>query len=105
MTNIEIELKASGAYLNGFCSLVHTLNQRWWHDLATGERLNRNLGELLMLVVSEIAEAMEGHRKGGGKGGGYGQVCCYGESFHAQEQQEEWYNYQKSCNLGSCAHA
>lgn len=35
----------------------------WWTDLATGERKDRNVGELLMLVVSEVAEAMEGHRK------------------------------------------
>ena len=64
MNKVEIELKASGADLNEFCALVHQLNQRWWHDPATGERLNRNVGEMLMLVVSEIAEAMEGHRKG-----------------------------------------
>lgn len=38
----------------------------WWTDLQTGESLigKRNVGELLMLVVSEVAEAMEGHRKG-----------------------------------------
>lgn len=38
----------------------------WWTDLKTGEdmRGKRNVGELLMLCVSELAEAMEGHRKG-----------------------------------------
>ncbi len=36
----------------------------WWTDLETGGPKERNTGELLMLVVSEIAEAMEGHRKG-----------------------------------------
>jgi NTP pyrophosphatase (non-canonical NTP hydrolase) len=35
----------------------------WWHDIHTGEPLERNVGELLMLIVSEVAEAMEGHRK------------------------------------------
>lgn len=37
----------------------------WWNDLSTGESLigKRNVGEMLMLAVSEIAEAMEGHRK------------------------------------------
>lgn len=35
----------------------------WWSDINTGEPLNRNVGELLMLIVSEIAEGMEGHRK------------------------------------------
>lgn len=35
----------------------------WWTNLETGEPLERNKGELLMLAVSEIAEAMEGCRK------------------------------------------
>lgn len=42
---------------------VHTANQKWWYDLHSGEKLNRNVGELLMLCVSELSEAMEGHRK------------------------------------------
>lgn len=32
----------------------------WWSDLQTGQRIERNVGELLMLVVSEAAEAAEG---------------------------------------------
>lgn len=36
----------------------------WWHDPATGEKLQRNKGELLCLIHSEISEAMEGARKG-----------------------------------------
>ena len=36
----------------------------WWHDVETGEPLKRNKGEMLMLIVSEVAEAMEGDRKG-----------------------------------------
>ena len=36
----------------------------WWKDPATGKQVQRNTGELLMLIVSEIAEAMEGDRKG-----------------------------------------
>lgn len=37
----------------------------WWNDPATGEDLHgkRNVPEMLMLIVSEIAEAMEGYRK------------------------------------------
>lgn len=35
----------------------------WWSDLKTGEPIQRNKGELLMLIVSEIAEAMEAERK------------------------------------------
>lgn len=36
----------------------------WWKDPHTGDPKDRNVGELLMLIVSEVAEAMEGHRKG-----------------------------------------
>jgi NTP pyrophosphatase (non-canonical NTP hydrolase) len=49
--------------LNLFCRMVHLANEKWWIDLNTGQSLNRNVGELLMLCVSELAEAMEGHRK------------------------------------------
>ncbi len=35
----------------------------WWHDLHTGEKLERNVGEMLCLTHSEISEAMEAHRK------------------------------------------
>lgn len=49
--------------LNDLARECHAANQTWWHDPATGEKLNRNKGELLMLIVSEIAEAMEGERK------------------------------------------
>lgn len=49
--------------LNEAARLIHFIHQTWWHDLKTGERLNRNKGELLMLIVSELAEAMEGERK------------------------------------------
>jgi len=42
---------------------IHALNKRWWHDPRTGEPLQRNVSEMLMLTVSELSEAMEGHRK------------------------------------------
>lgn len=48
--------------LNDYAAEVHAANAKWWHT-ADGERLDRNKGELLMLMVSEIAEAMEGERK------------------------------------------
>ncbi len=50
--------------LNRLARECHAANHHWWHDPVTGERLNRNKGELLMLMVSEISEAMEGERKG-----------------------------------------
>lgn len=49
--------------LNTLAAECHAANQHWWHHPATGERLDRNKGELLMLIVSEVAEAMEGERK------------------------------------------
>jgi hypothetical protein len=35
----------------------------WHHDISTGQPKARNFGEMLMLAVSELAEAMEGYRK------------------------------------------
>jgi NTP pyrophosphatase (non-canonical NTP hydrolase) len=52
-----------GWMLNELAKECHAANQTWWRDPATGKRLNRNKGELLMLIVSEIAETMEGERK------------------------------------------
>lgn len=49
--------------LNRLAAEIHAANHHWWHDLVTGEKLVRNKGEMLMLMVSEIAEAMEGERK------------------------------------------
>ena len=50
--------------LNDYAAEVHSANCKWWLDLHTGQPITRNVGELLMLVTSELAEAMEGHRKG-----------------------------------------
>lgn len=36
----------------------------WWNDIETGEPKERNKGELLCLIHSEVSEAMEGERKG-----------------------------------------
>ena len=49
--------------INELSALCHDANKNWWLDLDTGEPKARNIGELLMLCVSELAEAMEGHRK------------------------------------------
>lgn len=35
----------------------------WWHDIHTGEPLERDRLNMLMLIVTEIAEAAEGERK------------------------------------------
>lgn len=49
--------------INNLCDIVHKANEKWWIDLDSGLPLKRNVPEMLMLVVSELAEAMEGHRK------------------------------------------
>lgn len=49
--------------INGLAAKVHEANKRWWKDLHTGLPIKRNVGELLMLITSELAEAMEGDRK------------------------------------------
>jgi hypothetical protein len=51
------------AVINTLCDVVHADNRKWWVDLVTGEPIKRNVGEMLMLVVSEASEALEGHRK------------------------------------------
>ena len=53
---------------NSINELVKEIHQNnvdagWWTDLATGQKKDRNVGELLCLVHSEISEAMEGIRK------------------------------------------
>lgn len=57
--------------LSGLNDLSHFIHRQnvlagWWTNIQTGESIveTRNVGEILMLIVSEIAEAMEGHRKG-----------------------------------------
>lgn len=50
--------------LNAIAGRVHQANSKWWVDIDTGEPITRNVGEMLMLCVSELSEALEGHRKG-----------------------------------------
>lgn len=49
--------------LNEYSEQSHSDNEKWWLDPITKLRISRNKGELLMLIVSEISEAMEGERK------------------------------------------
>lgn len=42
---------------------THRNNAKWWTCLETGNPIERNKGELLMLVITELAEACEGARK------------------------------------------
>lgn len=52
-------------FLLGAQELCHGVaaESGWWHDIKTGERLERNKGELICLMHSELSEAMEGVRK------------------------------------------
>lgn len=47
---------------NSLAVEIHESNVKagWWSDPKTGERKQRNVGELLMLVVSEVCEGAEG---------------------------------------------
>lgn len=49
--------------LNELSNIVHAANAKWWHDIDTGMPIQRNKGELLALIHSEISEALEGERK------------------------------------------
>lgn len=49
--------------LNALAKRVHKLNEKWWQNPVTKRRIERNKGELLMLVITELAEACEGERK------------------------------------------
>lgn len=50
------------ALINDLAKQCHEANAKWWHD-AEGNLLVRNKGEMLMLMVSELAECLEGERK------------------------------------------
>lgn len=49
--------------MNYIAEQIRERNANWWINIETGEPVERNVGELLMLCTSELAEAMEGHRK------------------------------------------
>lgn len=49
--------------LNERVKEVRQANEKWRIDLETGKPIKRKKGEFLMLVISEIAEAIEGERK------------------------------------------
>lgn len=50
--------------LNKLAHEIHHIdNYQWWHDLNTGEKLERNKGEMIALMHSELSECLEGERK------------------------------------------
>jgi hypothetical protein len=50
--------------LNDLAKQVHAANEKWWTCMETGKPIERNKGELLMLVITELSEAVEGIRRG-----------------------------------------
>ena len=57
MTNTETKSEISELSLNELCEYCHGIakSKGFWDE-------ERNIGEALMLVVTELAEAMEGYR-------------------------------------------
>jgi hypothetical protein len=49
--------------LNELAAVCHAANKKWWQDVKTGEPIMRNKDELLMLIITELSEAVEGERK------------------------------------------
>lgn len=50
--------------LNAYAAQSHQDNAAWWRDPVTGEPVERNKGELIALMHSELSEALDGVRKG-----------------------------------------
>ena len=51
-----------GGALNAYAAKSHAAAAKWWHD-ADGNRLDRNKGELIALMHSELSEMLEGIRR------------------------------------------
>lgn len=60
--NIE-QLENTAEFTNGLVKRIYLLNKHWWEDPATGQPIQRNHGELLALIHSEVSEALEADRK------------------------------------------
>lgn len=52
----------AGAF-TALCQVIHEFNTQWWRDPATGLPKDRNVGEMIALMHSELSEALEAHRK------------------------------------------
>lgn len=50
--------------LDKFYDEVHAGNVKagWWTDIATGETKKRNVGEMFILIVTELAEAFDAYK-------------------------------------------
>lgn len=50
-------------WINHLSKACRSANDSWWRDPATGEPIQRNKGELIALMHSELSECLEGCRK------------------------------------------
>jgi hypothetical protein len=59
--DLRLRLMDVANTFNALAEEIHSDNiaAGWWNDLGTGARLDRNMGELLMLTVTEIKEAAD----------------------------------------------
>ena len=46
-------------FLRAFGDEIHKRNKNWWISLKTGEVIERNVGEAIALIHTELSEAME----------------------------------------------
>jgi NTP pyrophosphatase (non-canonical NTP hydrolase) len=49
--------------LNDLSDACHEANINWWRNPVTGLPIQRNKGELIALIHSELSECLEGYRK------------------------------------------
>jgi NTP pyrophosphatase (non-canonical NTP hydrolase) len=59
---VLLQLKEGLLYGTAICHF-NSVRAGWYRDPYTGDRLDRNVAEMLCLIHSEISEAMEGYRK------------------------------------------
>lgn len=59
---IERDIKLSTIFIEVLGSSIHKLNRHWW-DFDENGIANRNKGEAIALMHSELSEALEGVRK------------------------------------------
>jgi len=60
---VTLYKSAAIAALKNLSEYCRSVNEKWYVDLETGEKINRNHGEQFALIHSEISEALEGDRK------------------------------------------
>src|ERR1700688_3294427 len=57
--------KAAAFRIDDLCAQCHSVANAsgWWKDAKTRQPIERNFGELIALIHSELSEALEGDRK------------------------------------------